>query len=148
MSLFAVSRMQKTILYYGGAMAVLLGILKFVEYQFLVRDFSTEFYVGVIALMFTILGVWVGRQLTQRKIVAFGQNFSINESNLRKLGISKRELEVLELIAQGMSNQEIASKLFLSPHTVKSHSSNLFIKLNARRRTEAIKKAKELMLLP
>jgi DNA-binding NarL/FixJ family response regulator len=140
--------MKKTILLYGGATAVLLGILKFVEYQFMVKDLSVEFYIGIIALMFTILGVWVGRQLTQKKTIVVDPNFSFNESNLEKLGISKRELEVLELIAQGMSNQEIADKLFVSPHTVKSHSSNLFIKLNARRRTEAIKKAKELMLLP
>lgn len=140
--------MRRTILLYGGAMAVLLGILKYVEYRFFVKDLSVEFYIGVVALMFTILGVWVGRRLTKGKIVAVDPNFSLNESNLEKLGISRRELEVLELIAQGMSNQEIADKLFVSPHTVKSHSSNLFIKLNARRRTEAIKKAKELMLLP
>ncbi len=140
--------MRKTILLYGGAMAVLLGILKFVDYQFMVKDLSVEFYIGIIALMFTILGVWVGRQLTQKKTIVVDPNFSFNESNLEKLGISKRELEVLELIAQGMSNREIADKLFVSPHTVKSHSSNLFVKLSARRRTEAIKKAKELMLLP
>ncbi len=140
--------MRKTILLYGGAMAVLVGILKYVEYRFFVKDFSVEFYIGVVALMFTILGVWVGRRLTRKKIVVVDPNFSLNESNLEKLGISKRELEVLELIAQGMSNQEIADKLFVSPHTVKSHSSNLFVKLNARRRTEAIKKAKELTLLP
>ena len=129
-------------------MAVLVGILKYAEYRFFVKDLSVEFYIGVVALMFTILGVWVGKQLTRKKIIVVDPNFSLNESNLEKLGISKRELEVLELIAQGMSNQEIADKLFVSPHTVKSHSSNLFVKLNARRRTEAIKKAKELMLLP
>jgi NarL family two-component system response regulator LiaR len=140
--------MRKTILLYGGALAVLLGILKFVEYRFFVKDLSIEFYIGIVALMFTILGVWVGRQLTQKKTIVIDPNFSFNESNLQKLGISKRELEVLELIAQGMSNREIADKLFVSPHTVKSHSSNLFIKLNARRRTEAIKKAKEMKLIP
>jgi NarL family two-component system response regulator LiaR len=140
--------MRKTILLYGGAMAVLLGILKFFEYRFMVKDLSVEFYIGIIALMFTILGVWVGRQLTRKKTIVVDPNFSFNKSNLEKFSISKREFEVLELIAQGMSNREIADKLFVSPHTVKSHSSNLFIKLNARRRTEAIKKAKELMLLP
>ena len=140
--------MKKTVLLYGGAMAVLTGILKYIEYQFVVRDLSIEFYISVVALIFTILGVWVGRQLTRRKVVAVDPNFSFNESNLQKLSISKRELEVLELIAQGLTNREIADTLFLSPHTVKSHSSNLFIKLNAKRRTEAIKKAKELMLLP
>lgn len=140
--------MRKTILLYSGAMAVLIGILKYVEYQFMVKDFSVEFYIGVVALMFTVLGAWVGRQLTRGKTIIVDPNFSFNEANCEKLGISKRELEVLELIAQGMTNREIADKLFVSTHTVKSHSSNLFVKLNARRRTEAIKKAKELMLLP
>ncbi|MDZ7343234.1 MAG: response regulator transcription factor, partial [candidate division KSB1 bacterium] len=71
-----------------------------------------------------------------------------NEPELQRLGISKREYEVLELIAQGLSNQEIAKKLFISLNTVKTHSSNLFLKLDARRRTEAIRRAKELRLLP
>jgi NarL family two-component system response regulator LiaR len=114
--------MRKTILLYGGALAVLLGILKFVEYRFFVKDLSIEFYIGIVALMFTILGVWVGRQLTQKKTIVIDPNFSFNESNLQKLGISKRELEVLELIAQGMSNREIADKLFVSPHTAENRS--------------------------
>jgi len=146
--LFAVSSMRKTIFLYGGAMALLLGILKFVEYRFFIKDFSIEFYIGVIALLFTILGVWVGRQLTQKKIVIVDPNFKFDETKLQQLTISKREYEVLQLIAQGMSNKEIAEKLFVSLPTVKSHSSNLFMKLNARRRTQAIQRAKELQLLP
>ncbi len=140
--------MRKTILFYGGAMAVLVGLLKYFEYSFFVKDLSAEFYIGVIALLFTGLGIWAGRKLTRVKVVVTDPNFVLDSLQLERLGISKREYEVLELIAQGMSNQEIAEKLFVSLPTVKTHSSNLFLKLNVRRRTEAIKKAKELMLLP
>ena len=140
--------MRRTIIQYGVSMAVLLGLLKFIEYRFYIRDLSLEFYLGTVALIFTILGAWIGKQLISKKTVVVNPNFSLDEIKLDELGISKREYEVLGLIAQGMSNQEIADKLFVSPNTIKTHSSNLFIKLNARRRTEAIKKAKELMLLP
>jgi NarL family two-component system response regulator LiaR len=140
--------MRKTILLYGIAMAALTGILKFIEYRFLVRDLSLEFYIGVVAVLFTGIGVWVGLRLTRRKVVIAAPEFKLNEPELQRLGISKREYEVLELIAQGLSNQEIAEKLFVSLNTVKTHSSNLFMKLDARRRTQAIHRAKELGLLP
>src|SRR5262244_920717 len=140
--------MRKTILLYGIAMAALTGLLKFFEYRFLVRDLSLEIYIGALAVLFTSLGVWVGLRLTRRKVVIASPEFKLNEPELQRLGISKREYEVLELIAQGLSNQEIAEKLFVSLHTVKTHSSNLFMKLDARRRTQAIHRAKELGLLP
>jgi two-component system, NarL family, response regulator LiaR len=140
--------MRKTILLYGIAMAALTGVLKFIEYRFLVRDLSLEFYIGVVAVLFTGIGVWVGLRLTRRKVVIAAPEFKLNEPELQRLGISKREYEVLELIAQGLSNQEIAEKLFVSLNTVKTHSSNLFMKLDARRRTQAIHRAKELGLLP
>lgn len=140
--------MRKIILLYGGAMAVLVGVLKYFEYSFFVKDLSIEIYVGAIALLFTTLGIWAGRKLTRTKVIVTDPNFVLDSQQLERLGISKREYEVLQLIAEGMSNQEIAEKLFLSLPTVKTHSSNLFLKLNVRRRTEAIKKAKELMLLP
>lgn len=140
--------MRKTILLYGIAMAALTGVLKFIEYRFLVRDLSLEFYLGVVAVLFTGLGIWVGLRLTRKKVVIASPEFKLNEPELQRLGISKREYEVLELIAQGLSNQEIAERLFVSLNTVKSHSSNLFMKLDARRRTQAIHRAKELGLLP
>ena len=130
--------MRKTILLYGIAMAALTGVLKFIEYRFLVRDLSLEFYIGAVAVLFTGLGVWVGLRLTRRKVVIATPEFKLNEPELQRLGISKREYEVLELIAQGLSNQEIAERLFVSLNTVKTHSSNLFMKLDARRRTQAI----------
>jgi len=140
--------MRKTILLYGLAMAALTGILKFIEYRFFVRDFSLEFYLGAVAVLFTAVGVWAGMKITRRKVIVANPDFKLNESELQRLGVSKREYEVLELMAQGLSNQEIADKLFVSLNTVKTHSSNLFMKLDARRRTQAVHRAKELGLLP
>jgi DNA-binding CsgD family transcriptional regulator len=141
--------MSRTIILYGIALAALISLLKFLEYRLLVRDLSMEFYVGIIAIMFTILGVWVGLKLTRKKtIIITNPNFQFDESRLTQIGISKREYEVLELMAKGLSNQEIADKLFVSLNTVKTHSSNLFLKLDAKRRTHAIQKAKELQLIP
>jgi DNA-binding CsgD family transcriptional regulator len=140
--------MRKTVIVYGIALAALTVLLKFIEYRFFIYDLSLELYLGIVAVLFTGLGVWAGLRLTRRKVVTATPDFKLNESELQRLGISKREYEVLELIAQGLSNQEIAEKLFVSPNTVKTHSSNLFIKLEARRRTEAVRRAKELQLLP
>lgn len=140
--------MRKTIILYGIAMAVLIGLLKFLEYRYFVRDLSIEFYIGAIAIMFVALGVWVGMRLTRVKIVPADPDFTLNEVELKRLGISKREYEVLELISQGLSNQEIAEKLFVSLSTVKSHSANLFMKLDASRRTQAVQRARELRLIP
>ncbi|HEY2866219.1 MAG TPA: response regulator transcription factor [Pyrinomonadaceae bacterium] len=140
--------MWKTILIYGLAMAALLGLLKFVEYRYLVRDIPLEFYIGLVAVMFTGLGIWVGLRLTRPKVIELSGPFTLNESNLQKLGISKREYEVLELMAAGLSNQEIAEKLFVSISTVKTHVSNVLAKLDASRRTEAIARAKELRIIP
>jgi NarL family two-component system response regulator LiaR len=140
--------MRKTIILYGVALAALTVILKFIEYRFFVRDLSLEFYLGVVAVLFAGLGMWAGQRLTRRKVVIATPDFKLNDGELQRLGISKREYEVLELMAQGLSNQEIADKLFVSLNTIKTHSSNLFVKLDARRRTQAVRRAKELGLLP
>ena len=144
--------MRKTILLYALALAALIFLLKITEYRFFSHDFSLEFYIGVVAVLFTILGAWVGFRLTNRnghKSVAVPSvNFVPKEDVLKQVGISKREYEVLELMAKGNSNQEIADKLFVSVNTVKTHSSNLFVKLDVKRRTQAIQRAKELLLLP
>lgn len=141
--------MKRTILLYGLALAALIFLLKYLEYQLVVRELSIEFYVGIIALFFTVLGVWVGFKLTTKKVVTVqvGPEFVLNEPELQRLGISKRELEVLELLAQGLTNQQIADKLFVSLNTIKTHTSNLFLKLEVSRRTEAIRRAKELRLI-
>jgi two-component system, NarL family, response regulator LiaR len=141
---------MKRLLLYGLSLAALVFLLKVIEYKFLVRTLSIEIYMGIVAILFTVLGVWGGLKLTTPKkiIVSVPQgDFVLNEDNLKSFGISKREHEVLELMARGLSNQEIADRLFVSLNTVKTHSSNLFIKLDVKRRTQAIQKAKELALI-
>jgi NarL family two-component system response regulator LiaR len=140
--------MKRTIIIYGLSLAILIFLLKLIEYRFLVRDLSLEFYIGAIAIFFTVLGVWAGLKLTKKKMVIItNPAFQFDQSRIDSLGISKREYEVLELMAKGLSNQEIADKLFVSLNTVKTHSSNLFLKLEVARRTQAVQRAKELQLI-
>lgn len=141
---------------YGLCGGLLIVALRLVEYRFLVVAHSVEIYGGLIALVFAILGIWLGLKLTRKKelivvkevAVANSQPFAVNEDKLRELAITKRELEILELIAKGLSNREIAEKLFVSENTVKTHSSRLFDKLSAKRRTQAVQIAKEFGLIP
>ena len=144
----SMSKMSSTILLYGSALAVLIFVLKFFEYRFLVRDLSLEFYLGLVALLFTAGGVWTGIRLTHKRKLRGSDSFTLNEAAMAGLGISPREYEVLNLMAQGLSNQEIADKLFVSLNTIKTHSANLFLKLEVNRRTQAVRKARELRLIP
>src|SRR5204862_4296919 len=121
--------MKKTILLYGLALAGLVILLKVFEYRYFVRDLSQEFYIGLIAILFTAVGVWSGLRLTRKKIVVLTPDFRLDASMLERIGLSKREHEILGLISNGLSNQEIAEKLFVSVNTVKSHLSSLFLKL-------------------
>jgi DNA-binding CsgD family transcriptional regulator len=141
--------MRRTILIYGIAMAVLVAGLKLIEYKYFVRDIPLEFYIGLVAVLFTALGIWAGLRLTRPKIKVIDTSlpFEIDQGNLHRLGISKREYEVLELISRGLSNQEIANTLFVSTSTVKTHVSSILAKLDASRRTQAISRAKELRLI-
>jgi len=149
---------NKNIILYSATLALLLFLLKWLEWRFLVIDHALEMYVGAIALIFTGLGIWLTLKLTQPKVKTVivekevyinpGPEFSLNKAALNQLNLSKRELEVLELIAQGLSNQEIAERLFLSLNTVKTHSSKLFEKLEVQRRTQAVDKAKKLGIIP
>ena len=153
-----VSRRQTAIhvLIYGLSAGVLIVVLKLIEFRFLIVSHSFEIYAGLIAAVFASLGIWLGLKLTRKKEVVVlkevpvlaSQPFALNEERLKNLGITKRELEILELIAQGMSNREIADKLFVSENTVKTHSSRLFDKLSAKRRTQAVQIGKELGLIP
>jgi len=145
------------ILIYGLCGGILIVVLKLIEFRFLIIEHSIEIYGGLIAALFAGLGIWLGLKLTKKKEVvvvrevpvpAAIQPFSLNEERLKGLGITKRELEILELIAQGLSNREIAEKLFVSENTVKTHSSRLFDKLSARRRTQAVQIGKEMGLIP
>jgi len=140
--------MRRTVIIYGLAMAVLLGLLKLIEYKYFVREIPLEFYIGSVAVMFTALGIWAGLRLTRPKIIKVAGPFERDDAALKRTGISGREFEVLELIAAGLSNQDIADRLFVSTSTVKTHVSNLLAKLDASRRTEAIAKAKEMRIIP
>lgn len=149
--------MKKKILFYGIALGLLTAILKFIEYKVFIKDHLMDIYMGAIALVFTAVGIWAGLKLTRKKevvvvkevaVLVDRDNFVLNENLLKQLSISKREYEVLELIAGGLSNQEIADKLFVSLNTVKTHSSRLFEKLEVSRRTQAVEKAKSLGLIP
>jgi DNA-binding CsgD family transcriptional regulator len=142
-------------LLYGLCGGVLILILRLVEFRFLVVQHSVEIYGGLIAVLFAGLGIWLGLKLTRKKEVlvvkevkvAATEPFVVNEAHVRDLGITKRELEILDLIAKGMSNREIADTLFVSENTVKTHSSRLFDKLSAKRRTQAVQIGKEMGLI-
>jgi ATP/maltotriose-dependent transcriptional regulator MalT len=143
-------------LIYGLCGGHLIVGLRLIEFRFLVVEHSIEIYGGLIAALFAALGIWLGLKLTRKKEVVVVKEvpvpsparFALNEERLKDLGITRRELEILELIAQGMSNREIGDKLFVSENTVKTHSSRLFDKLGAKRRTQAVQIGKELGLIP
>jgi DNA-binding CsgD family transcriptional regulator len=147
--------MKKTILIYGLCGGVVILLLRLIEYRFLIVEHSIEIYGGLIAALFTGLGIWLGLKLTKKKetiiereVLVPAQPFTVNEGRLRELSITPRELEILDLIARGLSNREIAEKLFVSENTVKTHSSRLFDKLNAKRRTQAVQIGKDFGLIP
>src|SRR5438034_10357324 len=146
---------KKHILIYGLCGGLLIVALKLIEYRFLVVEHSIEIYGGLVAAVFAGLGIWLGLRLTKKKetvivkeIPVAAQPFAVNEARLRELGVTRREREILELIATGLSNREIAEKLFVSENTVKTHSSRLFDKLSAKRRTQAVQIGKDLGLIP
>ena len=146
--------MTKTVLLYGLLGGVLIVVLRVVEYRYLVLSHSMEIYGGIIALLFSALGVWLGLKLTRtretvvvREVPVAGP-FTRNEARLAELGITPREFEILEALATGHSNREIAERLFVSENTVKTHAARLFDKLQARRRTQVIQRAKESGLIP
>ncbi len=146
--LFFFGTMLRTVITYGFALSVLFGVLKYVEYNYFFRILPLETYIGIIAVIFASLGIWAGRRLRiLPAIPAETQHSPVEKPRIEQAGISKREYEVLELIALGLSNQEIADRLFVSTSTVKTHISNLYSKLGVKRRTEALRRAKELQLI-
>jgi DNA-binding CsgD family transcriptional regulator len=168
-----IRRVKKTIVLYGLLGGVLIAGLKLIEYRFLVVEHSVEIYGGIVALLFSMVGIWLGLKLTRsrqtvivRKVpvpvevpvkvevlvpvevpVRASEPFVADSARMRQLGITPRELEILEAIAAGLSTREIAAKLYVSENTVKTHSSRLFDKLNAKRRTQAVQIAKEAGLI-
>jgi DNA-binding CsgD family transcriptional regulator len=145
------------VLMLGLVGGVLIAVLRWSEYQFLVIEHSFQIYGALVAIIFAAFGIWLGIKLTKprEKIVLrevlmppAPAPFTLNQPQLDALGITPRELEILSLIAQGLSNREIATRLFVSENTVKTHCSRAFDKLGARRRTQAVQLGKQLGLLP
>jgi DNA-binding CsgD family transcriptional regulator len=137
--------MNRTAITYGLCLAAGAFALRWLEYQYTIRIFSTEIYIALLAAGFTLLGIWLGRRLTRTRDPA---PFERNTQALEYLSVSDREYQVLSLLATGLSNREIAERLFVSPNTVKTHLGHLYEKLAVSRRTQAIRKAKELRLIP
>jgi two-component system, NarL family, response regulator LiaR len=145
------------ILLYCLSMAVLLFLVKWLEAHFIVFNYHLDFFVGAIAILFTVLGIWLALKLVKPKVevrivekeiyVDADAQKEINQHEILKLGISKREMEVLNLMASGLSNEEIAGKLYISLNTVKTHSSSIFLKLDVKRRTQAVEKSKRLNII-
>ena len=149
---------NKATIIYSVSLALLLFLLKWLELRFIIFNHSFEIYIGFISVIFTALGIWLALKLSKPKIetivvekevyVTRNENFVLDISLVSQLELSKRELEILSLLAQGYSNQEIAAKLFVSLSTVKTHIQNLFEKLDVKRRTQAVEKGKRLNLIP
>jgi ATP/maltotriose-dependent transcriptional regulator MalT len=152
--------MKRHVLIYGLIGGVLITGLKLSEYRYLVVEHSFEIYGGLVAATFAALGIWLGIKLTRRQPTVVIQqvvaeptavpasSFTLNEGKREDLGITPREMEILALMAEGLSNREIATRLFVSENTVKTHSSRVFDKLGARRRTQAVQFGKQFGLLP
>jgi DNA-binding CsgD family transcriptional regulator len=147
----------RSILAYGLGGGLLVAALRLTEYRFLVVEHSLEIYGGLVAATFAGLGIWLGSKLDRRRAEPAGGTvaggvpgapFAADAERLRGLGITPREMEILGLIAAGLSNREIGERLFVSENTVKTHLSRLFDKLGAKRRTQAVHLAKEMRLIP
>lgn len=156
---------HKATIIYSISLAFLLFLLRWLELRFIIFSHSFEIYAGLIAVIFTALGIWLALKLTRRDslgtkpkietivvekevFVTRNEDFTPNTSLIAQLELSRRELEILNLMAKGHSNEEIAAEIFVSLSTVKTHNQNLFAKLDVKRRTQAVEKAKRLNLIP
>ena len=146
----------RSVIFYGGSLAIILVLMKWLEWRMLVIDHTIELYAGVIAILFMALGIWLANKLTrprintivvEKQIFIKSDGFILNEAEVSRLGLSKRELEVLQLMAEGLSNLEIADRLFVSLNTIKTHSSRIFEKLEVQRRTQAVEIARKLSII-
>jgi two-component system, NarL family, response regulator LiaR len=156
--------MKRHVLIFGLVGGFLIAILQYSEYRFVIIEHSVEIYIAIVAMLFAIFGIWLGLRIARRReptretvvvrevlVPAEAtalEPFTPNTANQQTLGITARELEILTLIARGFSNREIATQLFVSENTVKTHCARAFEKLGAVRRTQAVQRCKELGLLP
>ena len=134
--------MRKQAILFGILLAALVGILKYLEYSYFVKNVTLELYIGLLAIIFTSAGIWAGTKWVNRKQKT-QEEPKLNDQVKKELGISRREMDVLVGIAEGLTNQEIAEKLFVSESTIKTHTSNLFSKLDVKRRTQAVQIARK-----
>lgn len=134
----------RTVLLYAVALALAAILLQWAEYRYFARALSFEIYLSLVAVAFVALGVWVGRQLTRRSAPA---QFEVNHAAIRSIGLTPRECQILERLASGQSNKQLARSLAISPNTVKTHVAHLYAKLEVRNRVEAIEKARWLALI-
>ena len=149
---------NKQIILYGLVFAVIIFVIRWFETRYAMGDDQLETYIAIVALLFMGLGVWLAIKLKKPKVETVivekevlltpPAEFILNEKELIRLNLSRRELEVLQLMAQGLSNQEIADKLFVSLNTIKTHSAQLFEKMEVKRRTQAVDMGKKLSLIP
>ena len=148
------SQAFREIALYGVCGGILIAVLRLAEYRFLVLRHSVEIYGAIVAAVFAGLGIWLGGTITRKKPevvvreVRVDAPFVLDENRVRDLQLTPRELEILGLIAEGLSNREIAERAFVSENTVKTHASRVFDKLGARRRTEAVQLGKSWRLIP
>jgi two-component system, NarL family, response regulator LiaR len=155
--------MKRHVLIFGLVGGLLIAILQYSEYRFVIFEHSVEIYVALVAILFATFGIWLGLRIARRREPAgeaavrevlihpeatVPEPFTPNTANQQSLGVTARELEIITLIARGFSNREIASQLFVSENTVKTHCARAFEKLGAARRTQAVQRCKELGLLP
>lgn len=148
--------MVKQVVLYAAVGGVLIALLKLIEYKHFVLEYPSEIYGGLVALIFTAIGIYFGLRWTRAKEVVVIREvpvhrdgpFVLNAETLKDVGLTAREHEILALIAQGLSNREIGEKLFVSENTVKTHSSRLFEKMQVNRRVQAVQKGKDLGLIP
>jgi DNA-binding CsgD family transcriptional regulator len=154
--------MKRHVLIFGLVGGLLIAILQYTEYRFVVIEHSVELYSALVAILFATFGIWLGLRITRsretiRETVVVKEvlvpaeaptPFAPDKARQQTLGITARELEILALVARGLSNREIATQLFVSENTVKTHCARAFDKLGAARRTQAVQRGKELGLLP
>ena len=156
--------MKRHVLIFGLVGGLLIATLQYTEYRFVIIEHSVELYSALVAILFAIFGIWLGLRITRRRetiretvvvkevlVPAEApalKPFAPNTDQQKSLGITARELEILNLVARGFSNREIATQLFVSENTVKTHCARAFDKLGAARRTQAVQRGKELGLLP
>jgi len=148
--------MKRHVLIFGLVGGLLIAVLQWVEYRFLVIEHSGEVYGALVAVVFAGFGVWLGMRQSRPggkesagpELRAEGEGFQVDRGQQERLGITARELEILVLVAEGLSNREIGERLFVSENTVKTHCARVFDKVGAVRRTQAVQRGKELGLLP